>query len=79
MADQYKLNLFTGRLDNVGTGSLYAGDVGSMPTGQNDGYLAVVGDTLYYFSDGNRYRITATLTPAAGSPIGLLLSLTYAT
>lgn len=36
-------------------------DNASAPTGQADGYLAVVDETLWYFAGGNRYKITATL------------------
>lgn len=78
MADRYKLNVLTGRFDNVGA-EYFAGEEASAPTGQADGYMSVVDDTLYYFAGGNRYKITAALdNPAAGNgtPIGLLLVLT---
>jgi hypothetical protein len=78
MADRFKLNPFTGQLDNIGQ---YAAEVGAAPTNKSDGYMAVVGDTLYYFSGGDRYKLVATLdNPSAGtsgSPMGLLLLLTY--
>lgn len=31
------------------------------PVGKANGYLSVVSDALYYFSGGNRYKLTATL------------------
>lgn len=79
MANRFVLNPFTGRFDAVGG---FTGELDSAPTGQDDGYMAVVEDTLYYFAGGNRYKITAELdNPAGGgsegSPMGLLLTLTY--
>ncbi len=31
------------------------------PVSKGNGYLSTVGDTLYYFAGGNRYKLTATL------------------
>lgn len=78
MTDRYKLNLFTGRFDNVGS-EHFVGEEDSAPTGRDNGYMSVVDDTLYYFAGGNRYKITAEIdNPVAGNgtPIGLLLVLT---
>lgn len=36
-------------------------DLAAAPVGKSDGYFSVVGDTVYYFAGGNRYKITATL------------------
>lgn len=41
--------------------SQYDGEDTVAPTNQDDGYMSVVGDTLWYFAGGNRYKITATL------------------
>jgi hypothetical protein len=64
MADKFIVNPFTGRLDDVGK---YFGAISSAPTGKSNGYMAVVGDTLYYFAGGNRYKITAVIDNPAGS------------
>lgn len=64
MADKFKINPFTGRFDNVGQ---YDGANSSAPTTVLNGYMTVVGNTLYYFAGGNRYKITATLDPLTAS------------
>lgn len=80
MADSYKVNPITGKLDIVGSAgagsSEYAGDVAATPTGQSNGYMAVIDGKIYFFTDGNRYVVAATLVKT-GSPVGLLLTLTH--
>ena len=81
-ADFLKLDQTTPQTVTGGTPNLNL-DNDSAPTGQADGYLAVVDDTLWYFAGSHRYKITATLDdpvvepPVTGNPIGLLLCLTY--
>lgn len=54
------------------------------PVSQTNGYFSVVDDIVYYFAGSHRYKITATLDDpvgggGAGTPMGLLLTLTYPT
>lgn len=79
MSDKFKINPFTGELDNVGdlglSGGILTGDLEFPVTG-------------YIMNDGtNRWRVTINSSGAivttlivddAGTPMGLLLSLTYA-
>lgn len=58
MSDKLKINPTTGQLDIA---SFFSGQSSSAPTSGQDGYMTVVGDTLWYFSNGNRYKILATL------------------
>lgn len=75
---EFTFNPLTGAMDVIDKD---VREDASAPRNQRDGYMSVVGDTLWYFAEGNRYRLTATVdNPAAGSgeAIGLLLTLTRA-
>lgn len=75
---EFTYNALTGNLDVIDKD---VREDASSPTSKSEGYISVVGDTLWYFADGNRYKLTATLDnpPAgAGSPLGLLLTITKA-
>lgn len=82
------VNPATGKLDNVARTSSEVdfNGTGTAPTGKPDGWFEAdeySGDGIvYFFANGNRYKIAATLdNPPAGDltgqPMGLLLSLTY--
>jgi hypothetical protein len=50
-----------------GTGLLVEDTVA--PVGQVNGYFSVVDDIMYYFTGGNRYKLTATLDNPVSQPI----------
>lgn len=47
-------------------------DLSVEPEDKPDAYLAVVDDVLWYFSNGNRYKIQATLDNPAAVPFNFI-------
>lgn len=71
----------TGAIDASAGEVLTEDNATTEPRSETDGYVGVsevAGNARIYFSvEGNTYYVDGTLAPSAGSPIGLLLSLTY--
>jgi hypothetical protein len=72
----------TGKVDKL-LGEYRESDISldsSAPSFKSNGYVSLVGDTLWFFSGDHRYKLTATLDDPVietlGSPYGLLLTLT---
>lgn len=50
-------------------------DLSSAPVSKSDAYIGLVDDVLYYFSNGHRYKLTATLDDPVVTTSGPWLSL----
>lgn len=79
MSNKFTFNPIEGRFDIVDD---EVHEVASPSSTSNDDIEKVTGGIVYFWVDGHRYKLTGTLddpTGTGGTPMGLLLSLTYAT